>query len=635
MNTYLHKLPNSKVAVLLGLLLAVAFFIWGCLPTPGQVNVTLSEAIALSKSQNIQSVEINTSNGRMTMTAAVSDTPLTITDANGNQVQVNNGDQLFTNIDSLTLADLQQLGFVLPADYSTNASGGGIGSTLLVLLPLLIFIALIFFLLRAGRGVQNQAMGFIRSRVHLVSGDRPKVTFADVAGVEEAKEDLREVVEFLTNRWKFQSIGANIPKGVLLVGPPGTGKTLLARAVAGEANVPFFSVSGSEFVELYVGVGAARVRDLFQQAKRNAPSIIFIDELDAVGRLRAAGVTGSHEEREQTLNQILVEMDGFDPNIGVIVLSATNRIDVLDPALLRPGRFDRRAVLELPDTSGRAAILQIHARGKKLDSSVNLATVAKETHGFSGADLANLVNEAAILAVRRGKTAIGMAELEESIDRVIAGPERRSLRVNPRDKETTAYHESGHALVAHILPNVDPVHKISIVARGSMGGYTRLLTEDRYFLTASQFKDTLAVLLAGHAAEEIMLNEISTGPHSDIRQATALAWRMITQFGMSKNLGLRTYGDDTQAQSYFVQERKDYSEAVAKQIDEEIKNILDEANELAKKIIQENKDRLAHLAEKLLVEETLEGEKLEAAFTEPISGAAKKVADTIAQGGSR
>jgi cell division protease FtsH len=627
MNSRPHRFRRGKLSSTLLLVIAAAamlgLFLSSCVPTTSsQVTINLSEAIALSKSGNIQSVVVNTSSGSMTMKAAVTGTPLTITDTSGNTVQVKNGDQLTTNIDSLNIADLETMGFVLPADYSTNAasSGSSIGSVLIVIIPLLIFVGLIWFLMRAGRSAQNQALSFGRSRARLISGDRPRVTFADVAGAEEAKEDLREVVEFLKNRSKFQEIGATIPKGVLLVGSPGTGKTLLARAVAGEANAPFFSVSGSEFVEMFVGVGASRVRDLFDQAKRNSPAIIFIDEIDAVGRLRSGAIPGSHEEREQTLNQILVEMDGFDPNIGVVVLAATNRVDVLDPALLRPGRFDRRVTLDRPNTAERGAILEIHAKGKKLDKSVDLATIAKETHGFSGADLANLVNEAAILAVRRNKSTIGMEELEESIDRVIAGPERKSLRVNPRDRETTAYHEAGHALVARMLPNVDPVHKISIVARGTMGGYTRLLTEDRYFMTASQFKDTLAVLMAGHAAEKMMFGEVSTGPHSDIRQATEIARRMVTDYGMSEKLGLRTFGRQTTS-SYLglgPAEEKDYSEEVAKQIDEEVHSITESAHQIATRILQENKPRLVHLAEKLIVAETLEGPDLEAAFSEPL-----------------
>jgi cell division protease FtsH len=472
--------------------------------------------------------------------------------------------------------------------------------------------------MRPRGGAQGQAASIGRSRARLFSANRPAVTFSDIAGEEEAKEDLQEVVQALKNRWKFQSIGATIPKGVLLVGPPGTGKTLLARAVAGEAGVPFFSVSGSEFVEIFVGVGAARVRDLFEQAKKNAPSIVFIDEIDAVGRLRSGSMPGGHEEREQTLNQILVEMDGFDPNIGVIVLAATNRPDTLDPALLRPGRFDRRVTLDLPDTNGRLAILSIHAKGKKMEESVNLEAIAKQTHGFSGADLANLMNEAAILAVRRNKTAVGMPELEEAIDRVIAGPERKSLRINPKDRETTAYHEAGHALVAHSLPNVDPVHKISIVARGSMGGYTRLLTEDRYFITRAQCEDTLATLLSGHASEELIFTQVSTGPHSDITQATALARKMITDYGMSKNLPVRTYGSEPYAGGFGPGQR-DYSEEIAKQIDAEVAEIMQTARDTARRILRENKARLAYIASRLLEEETLEGAKLEAAFSAPVS----------------
>ena len=596
-----------------------------------QTQISLGQAIALSKTANFSAVVVDTGSGTMTMTAAVAGPSLKITDVNGNPVEVKNGDHLGANIDSLNMADLQTMGFVFPADSSTNAASSGLGAILSIILPILFIVGLLYFFSRAGRGIQNQAMGFTRSRARLVAPDRPKVTFADVAGEEEAKEDLQEVVEFLKNRWKFQSIGATIPKGVLLVGPPGTGKTLLARAVAGEANVPFFSVSGSEFVEMFVGVGAARVRDMFAEAKRNAPSILFIDEIDAVGRIRSGVMPGSHEEREQTLNQILVEMDGFDPNIGVVVLAATNRADVLDPALLRPGRFDRRVALDRPDTSGRAAILQIHARGKKLDQNVDLNSIAKDTHGFSGADLANLMNEAAILAVRRNKTSIGMSELEESIDRIIAGPERKSLRISSRDKETTAFHEAGHALVAHMLPNVDPVRKISIVARGTMGGYTRLLEQDRYFMTASQFKDTLAVLVAGHASEEMIFGEVSTGPHSDIRQATEIARKMVTDYGMSKKLGLRTFGRQTSA-GYLglgASEEKDYSNEIAREIDQEVRDILEEAHQLAWKVLRENRPRLVHLAKRLIAKENLEGAELEAVFIEPIS---ETITETAAGG---
>ena len=545
------SVPERKLHIVWSLLCilmaALVFILPGCQFVPSNTTeISLSNAVTLSKAGYISKVTVDTGIGTMTMTASVKGSPPKINDINGNSIEVKDGMNFVANIGSLTIANLQELGFVLPADYSTTATNSGLNNVFfLSVLPFLIMIGLIYFLLRAGRGAQTQALRFGQSGAKLVSPDRPHISFADVAGADEAKEDLQEVVEFLKNRWKFQSMGATIPKGILLIGPPGTGKTLLARALAGEASVPFFSISGSEFVEMFVGVGAARVRDLFNQAKRNAPCIIFIDEIDAVGRQRAGNIPGSHEEREQTLNQILVEMDGFDPNIGVIVLAATNRVDVLDQALLRPGRFDRRVTLDRPDTSGRTAILAIHAKGKSLDESVDLETIARQTHGFSGADLAELVNEAAILAVKRNKKTIGMDELEDSIDRVLAGPERKSLKVKPKEKELTAYHEAGHALVAYMLPNIDPVHKISIVARGSMGGYTRLLEEDRYFITESQFKDTLATFLASHVAEQMMLNEISTGPHSDIKQVTEIARKMVTDYGMSEKLGLRTYGQTT------------------------------------------------------------------------------------------
>jgi cell division protease FtsH len=585
------------------------------------VYIDLSKAITLSQAGNISSVVVDTGAGTMTMIASVGSGGLIITDTSGTAVNVTNGMELGANIDSLTLADLQQLGFVLPQDYSTNPTGSGLSSLLLYGLPVLLFIGLFYFLWRTGRGARTQMLGIGRSQARLFTPDKPHITFANVAGADEAKQDLQEIVEFLKNRWKFQAIGATVPKGVLLVGPPGTGKTLLARALAGEAGVPFFSISGSEFVEMFVGVGAARVRDLFSEAKRAAPCIIFIDEIDAVGRQRAGAIPGSHEEREQTLNQILVEMDGFDPNIGVIVLAATNRVDVLDQALLRPGRFDRRVTLDRPDTAGRTAILKIHTAGKAVDKSVDLDTIAKQTHGFSGADLAELVNEAAILAVRRNKTTIGMEEFEDSIDRVLAGPERKSLKVKPQDRELTAYHEAGHALVAHMLPNVDPVHKISIVARGTMGGYTRLLEEDRYFMTESQFKDTLATLVAGHTAEQMIFNEVSTGPHSDIKQATDIAERMVTDYAMSEKLGLRTFGQTTVPGYLGIgpPERKDYSEETARQIDEEVRVIMENAHQAAKKILEENRPRLVHLTKKLLEKETLEGPELEAIFSEQLS----------------
>ena len=618
------NLPKRKIVWLLAVLTgAFLLFLNGCTPvTPANaINIDLSQAIALSKSNNLQNAVINSANGTMTLTASVEGSPIQITDINGTTAQVSNGSILVADTGSLTLANLQELGFVLPPKFSTvSISNTGIGSTLISWLPFILLFGLLFFLLRSGSGVRNQVSNFSRSRARLTTGATPTVTFADVAGEEEAKTDLHEVVDFLKNRTKYQAVGARIPRGILLVGPPGTGKTLLARAVAGEAGVPFFSISGSEFVEVFVGVGASRVRDLFEQAKQAKPCIIFIDEIDAVGRRRGSGMSGSsHEEREQTLNQILTEMDGFTPNQGVIVLAATNRPDVLDPALLRPGRFDRRVTLELPDVAERLAILKVHAAGKPLDKSIDLETVAKESHGFSGADLANLVNEAAIMTARRNKTIIGMDEIEEAIDRIVAGPQKRSRKISQQEKRVAAYHEAGHALVARLLPNADPVHKISIIARGGMGGFTRLLpTEEHYLLTRSQFKDTLATFLGGHAAEELIFQEVTTGPHSDLKQATDLARKMITEYGMSEKLPLRTFGGGEEEGAYYGLERRDYGEEVAKQIDEEVRGLIDTANSTAVHILAENKGRLVHLAERLIVVETLEGPELERLFTEPI-----------------
>ncbi|GAC1508008.1 MAG: ATP-dependent zinc metalloprotease FtsH [Chloroflexota bacterium] len=483
-------------------------------------------------------------------------------------------------------------------------------STIVGFLPLLIFGALLFFMMRQAQGSNNQALSFGKSRARMFAGNRPTITFADVAGVEEAKQELAEVVEFLKYPDKFAALGARIPRGVLLVGPPGTGKTLLSRAVAGEAGVPFFSISGSEFVEMFVGVGASRVRDLFDQAKRNAPCIVFVDEIDAVGRQRGAGLGGSHDEREQTLNQILVEMDGFDTNTNVIVIAATNRPDVLDPALLRPGRFDRQVVLDNPDIRGRIQVLEVHARGKPFEKSVNIQTLAKQTPGFSGADLANLLNEGAILAARRNKKAIGMNELEEAIDRVISGPERKSRIISEKEKAITAYHEVGHALVARMLPNLDPVHKITIVARGLAGGYTRLLpTEDRYLYSKKQFEETLAWSLGGHAAEQLIFGDVTTGASNDIERATALARQMITQYGMSDKLGPVAFGkkDELVFLGREIGEQRNYSEAVAQEIDNEVRNLINAAYNTARELLIKHKDKLITVSEKLISEETIEG----------------------------
>ncbi len=503
-----------------------------------------------------------------------------------------------------------------------RSAGRNWTALIITYLPLILIGLVFFFILQRAQGANTQAMNFGRSRARIFAGTRSPVTFADVAGVDEAKQELHEVVDFLKSPEKFHALGARIPRGVLLVGPPGSGKTLLARAVAGEAGVPFFSISGSEFVEMFVGVGAARVRDLFDQAKRHAPCIVFVDEIDAVGRHRGAGLGGSHDEREQTLNQILVEMDGFDTNTNVIVVAATNRPDILDPALLRPGRFDRQVVLDPPDIVGRKAILQIHAKGKPLEPDVNLETIARLTPGFSGADLANLLNEAAILAARRNKKTIGLAEIEEAIDRLIAGPEKKSRVISPREKELAAYHEAGHGLVAKTLPHADPVHKISIVARGMMGGYTRLLpTEDRRIWTGSQFKDILAVSLAGRAAEELVFQDFSTGAESDIAQATKIARKMVMEYGMSQLLGPRAFGrkEELVFLGREISEQRNYSEKVALEIDQEVHRLINEAYQTAKDILREKRAKLNHIAQELIAKETIEGEALATLFQEPVS----------------
>jgi cell division protease FtsH len=492
--------------------------------------------------------------------------------------------------------------------------GGGFGlffGLLLNLLPFLLFGAFLLLIMRQAQGSNSQAMSFGKSRARLFTGTKVTVTFADVAGCDEAKEELVEVVEFLKYPEKFAALGARIPKGVLLVGPPGTGKTLLSRAVAGEAGVPFFSISGSEFVEMFVGVGASRVRDLFDQAKKNAPCIVFVDEIDAVGRQRGAGLGGSHDEREQTLNQILVEMDGFDTGTNVIIIAATNRPDILDPALLRPGRFDRKVVLDAPDVKGREAILDVHTKGKPVAPDVKNSVLAKSTPGFSGADLANLVNEAAILAARRNKKIITMSEFEEAVDRVIAGPERKSRVMTERERRVTAYHEGGHAVVGHFMADHDAPHKITIVSRGMAGGYTRFLPdEESHYRTPSMFRDQLATALAGHAAEEMVFAEASTGPSNDIDTATKIARAMVTRWGMSERLGPRTFGKSEEMifLGREISEQRNYSEKVAEEIDEEIRKLIEAAQDRARATLREHRPLLDKLAAVLLEVETLEGE---------------------------
>jgi cell division protease FtsH len=520
--------------------------------------------------------------------------------------------QLLTDY-GVTPEQLSRVSIIVHAPSGMASWAGALG----YLLPLAIFGALIVFMLRRGQAQNSQAMSFGKSRARMVQIDKPTVGFADVAGVEEAKQELEEVVEFLKYPERFTALGARIPKGVLLIGPPGTGKTLLSRAVAGEAGVPFFSISGSEFVEMFVGVGASRARDLFDQAKRHAPCIVFVDEIDAVGRQRGSGLGGGHDEREQTLNQILVEMDGFDTSTNVIVIAATNRPDVLDPALLRPGRFDRQVVLDRPDIYGRRAILEVHTRGKPLESAVTLDVLAKQTPGFSGADLANLVNEGAILAARRDKQSIGLPELEDAIDRVIAGPERKSRIMSDREKAITAYHEAGHAVVGRMLKHHDPVHKISIIARGTVGGYTRFLpAEERYFWTRSQFEDLIAAALGGHVAEKLVFGEMSTGPQNDIERATKLARKMVCEYGMSERLGPQALGHKQELVflGRTFGEHKNYSNKVAQAIDEEVRRLVEHGHQRAEANLRERIDTLHRVAETLIQHETLEGDELERAF---------------------
>ncbi|MFN2555837.1 MAG: ATP-dependent zinc metalloprotease FtsH [Nitriliruptorales bacterium] len=484
-------------------------------------------------------------------------------------------------------------------------------------LPFVLIFLLFILFMQQMQGGGNRVMSFGKARAKMVSKDQPKVTFADVAGADEAVEELREIKEFLESPQKFQAMGAKIPKGVLLYGPPGTGKTLLARAVAGEAGVPFFSISGSDFVEMFVGVGASRVRDLFEQAKSNAPAIIFVDEIDAVGRHRGAGLGGGHDEREQTLNQLLVEMDGFDMRAGVILIAATNRPDILDPALLRPGRFDRQIVVDRPDLVGRKAILKVHTRGKPLAEDVDIDVLARQTPGFTGADLANLVNEAALLSARFGKKEITMGEMEEAIERVVAGPERRTRLMSEKEKRTVAYHEAGHAIVGHALPNADPVHKISIIPRGRALGFTmQLPTEDKYLVARGELIDRLAVMLGGRVAEELKVGDVTTGAGDDIQRATATAREMVTQYGMSERLGPVVLGQKDH-QPFLGRDlgtHQDYSHEVAYEIDEEVRRLIDEAHDEALEILVENGAVLQAVATRLLEVETVDRNEIEELF---------------------
>ena len=577
----------------------------------GTERVDLSQVLALVDNDQVTKIVVD------------GDTLVITPRATPNQLLTANkepGTSIFDVLQTVDISGVQ-------IEVQRSSGFGSLFGILLNFLPLIFFGAILLFMMRQAQGSNNQTMGFGRSKARMFSGNRPTVTFADVAGVEESKQELQEIVEFLKYPERFLSLGAHIPKGVLMVGPPGTGKTLLSRAVAGEAGVPFFSISGSEFVEMFVGVGASRVRDLFDQAKRNSPSIVFVDEIDAVGRHRGAGLGGGHDEREQTLNQILVEMDGFDTSTNVIIIAATNRPDILDPALLRPGRFDRRVVLDLPDITGRVAILGVHVTGKPLAESVELEAVARQTPGFSGADLANLVNEAAILAARRQKKEIGYEEFMESVDRVTMGPERRTRVISQHDKEIIAYHEGGHALVGHLLEHADPVQKISIISRGMAAGYTKSLpTEDKIFMSRPQIIDRITMALGGRVAEEVTFGEVTTGASNDLEQVTSMARAMVTRYGMSAKLLPRTFGkrEEMVFLGREITEQRDYSEKVAQDIDEEVQHIILEAYEVCRQVLKDNYAKLVQIARYLMANETVEGKDLDELFKSdapPLEGA--------------
>ncbi|MCI0551497.1 MAG: ATP-dependent zinc metalloprotease FtsH [Anaerolineae bacterium] len=546
----------------------------------------------------------------------------------GGEAQTRTGLESYKESNSTLVEQLLALG-VTPDQLSSEnvtievrppSQWAGVLSGALYILPVIFMAGVLWFIFRQAQGSNNAAMSFGKSRARMFSGEHPTVTFQDVAGIEESKQELAEVVEFLKEPQKFIQLGARIPKGVLLVGPPGTGKTLLAKAVSGEAGVPFFSISGSEFVEMFVGVGASRVRDLFDQAKRHSPCIVFVDEIDAVGRQRGAGLGGSHDEREQTLNQMLVEMDGFDTDTNIIIIAATNRPDILDPALLRPGRFDRRVTLDRPDMKGREAILRVHVKGKPLEPAVDLGSLARGTPGFVGADLENLVNEGAILAARRNKKAIGQIDLEEAIERVVMGPERKSRLISDEEKRIIAYHEAGHAVVMNAIPEADPVQKITIVGRGQAGGLTWYRPEDDRILTSrKKMIAALAGLLGGRVAEELVFDDITSGASSDIERVTQMARMMVTRLGMSNDMGLMTYGQKEELifLGREISEQRDYSEAIAEKIDAEVRKLVDDAYKLTRKLLTKYRDRLDAVAQKLLEVETLSRDEFEGIFPPP------------------
>jgi cell division protease FtsH len=595
------RLMRNGFIYLLIVVAVIAIFFTLFSDVSGAEEIGINEVVTMARRGEVELVEVR--GDRLTVYTNRQETFTSRMEENASLVEI------------LHNAEVDPFTSNLRIEIKGSSGFGSIFGILINFLPLIFFGAVLFFMMRQAQGNSSQTFSFGKSRAKMLVGNQPDVSFEDVAGADEAKEELEEVVDFLKFPERFEALGARIPGGVLLVGPPGTGKTLLARAVAGEAGVPFFSISGSEFVEMFVGVGASRVRDLFEQARRNSPCIVFVDEIDAVGRHRGAGLGGGHDEREQTLNQILVEMDGFETSTNVIVIAATNRPDILDPALLRPGRFDRKVTLDNPDVRGRAAILKVHMKGKPIVETVDVDSIAKQTPGFSGADLANLVNEASILAARNKRTEVLYEDFAESIDRVIAGPARKSRVISVRDKEVTAYHEAGHTLVGHMLDDADPIAKVTIVSRGHTGGYTKSIPdEESYYMTLNQVKARLATLMGGRAAEEEIFgsDEITTGASNDIEQATSLARTMIMRYGMSEKLGPRTFGkrEELVFLGREISEQADYSDRIAETIDDEIHGLIDSAYQTAKKVVINHRDKLTQVSKHLIEHETLEGEAL-------------------------
>ncbi|MDM8531994.1 ATP-dependent zinc metalloprotease FtsH [Anaerolineales bacterium HSG25] len=597
-------MKRSSSLIIISIIGIVGFiYIFFVLQTEPVPIMGLSEVGRLANDGKIETITIDQEEVRITLT----DGTESVTHKESDIGMVETLSQLGVSAEQLSTIKI----IITP-----RSAWDGWVTILTTLLPLILIGGFFFFILRQAQGAGNQALSFGKSRAKMFTGDKPTVTFDDVAGVDEAKQELAEIVEFLREPEKFISLGARIPKGMLMVGPPGCGKTLTAKAISGEAGVPFFSISGSEFVEMFVGVGASRVRDLFDQAKRNSPCIIFMDEIDAVGRHRGAGLGGSHDEREQTLNQILVEMDGFETDTNVIIVAATNRPDILDPALLRPGRFDRRVILDRPDSKGRTQILEIHTKGKPLASDVDLQVIAKQTPGFVGADIENLVNEAAILAARRNQKQISMSEIQEAVEKVIAGPERKSRVIPEKERKVIAHHEAGHALVMKMIPDCDTVQKVSIVARGMAGGYVIPLPDERYLKNQEKFEADLVAMLGGRAAEEIIFDEITNGASDDLNKATKLARAMITQYGMSKKLGLLIFGEKEEMVflGKEIGEQRNYSESIAVEIDKEVSRIIHTAYGKAKQILTDNRDLLEEIAQRLLRDETLDAQEFNAMF---------------------